>query len=175
MMKNREMIFLGWVLLAMATDVCRAEPVNFMIGDISFVRPTAWEWVQLTDSAKITAKLLIHDKPGQESANVVFLETKATTKWATAKETIARWKDNFQEPHDQLRLEEETLSFGKRKVAFVHLEGTYKTLLSNGKIKLDSGFAQYGAIIEQGESFNPGAWPQVFGDAFQGRISTNDR
>ncbi|MDB6026646.1 MAG: hypothetical protein JWM68_2869 [Verrucomicrobiales bacterium] len=125
-----------------------AQPLNFMVGAHVFSRPEAWEWVDLPQKSTMSAKLLIHGKPGE--ADVVFVESKASGGWASADETIARWRKNFIQSSEAQNLQREQHKLAKATVTFLWQEGTYKTTGNSGAVILHSDFAQYGVIIENG-------------------------
>lgn len=143
---------LGLVTVLFFMQVARAQPENFMVGAHLFTRPAGWIWLDLPPQATISAKLLLSGKTRAQNADVVFVETKSTGAWASADDTIGRWQKNFVELPEKQNRQREEKELKRAKVTFFWQEGTYKTTIGAGGIVQHPGFAQYGAIIEDGKN-----------------------
>src|SRR5204863_2838299 len=133
------------VLLCANVLPLKAQPANFMVGHHTFGRPESWAWIDLSSTATISAKLIIKD-PANQTADVVFVESKVNSGWASANETIGRWRKNFLEADEKQNQRREERQVGKVKLTFFSQEGTYKTVSFKGDIIPHPGYAQYGDI-----------------------------
>ena len=120
-----------------------------MIGSHVFPRPATWKWIELPEKATISAKMVLTGK-ATEAADVVFIETKAKGGWASANDTVERWKKNFLESPDKQKIQREERKLSKAVVTFFWQEGTYKTSGTSGTVVSHPDFAQYGVIIDNG-------------------------
>lgn len=143
---------LGIVTFFLFVQVAGAQPENFMVGTHLFTRPPGWTWMDLPPQATISAKLLLSGKTREQNADVVFVETKSAGAWASANDTIGRWQKNFIELPEKQNSQREEKKLKRAKVTFFWQEGTYKTTIGAAGIVQHPGFAQYGAIIEDGKN-----------------------
>jgi hypothetical protein len=123
-------------------------PADFKVGEFTFARPSAWEWVESTSSMR-KAQLKIAGT-GQESAEVVFFFFGAGGGGGT-QANIDRWLGQFKEPREQLKSKTETATVSGRKVSFVQAEGTYLSGMPGGPKTPQSNTMLLGAILESDE------------------------
>ncbi len=144
----RARVFGSLLILSLLVPFAKGEPENFMVGAHVFPRPSAWQWVDLPEKATISAKMLLNRE--QSAADIVFIETKAKGGWASATDTIERWKKNFIETPAKQNSQTHQHQYAKAMVTFFWQEGTYKTTSAGGAVVPHSDFAQYGVIIDDG-------------------------
>jgi hypothetical protein len=117
--------------------VATADPLNFMVGNFTFSRPSGWRWEELVAQSKATAQLRVTDeKTGGESQVLISISH------TPRDEIAAKWKIYFVEPPVVVH----NVSSNKVKsfpVTWVSVEGTYRV---RGVLKPDHSLL--GAIIE---------------------------
>ena len=98
-----------------------ADPLNFMVGDFTFVRPKTWEWDPETRHARnIVMKLKVVDAQSDTFGYCVFIPS---TNSPDA--LLSQWKGYFKEKGDKLTFHSEKKEFGKHNVTYVNIEGTF--------------------------------------------------
>ncbi len=140
------------IFALLATLTARAQPENFMIASHVFARPAAWTWVDLPTNSTVSAKMIIKDSQNNGMADVVFVETKVSGGWASADETINRWRANFLGSTNQQNLRRDERKLDNVKLTFVWQEGTYQPPSASSTAKPHFDYAQYGVIIEDGKN-----------------------
>jgi len=143
-MKTSCFLFILCLVFFGVTSRLMAEPVNFMIGDLTFVRPTAWAWVtpeksKLGLSPAFVVLRVFSD--GKQSAFAAFYQEKTDDNAVTNK-----WTAYFDAASGQTTTLIEKKKIEKYKLTFVSIEGNLK---NRGK-KPESDFALIGGIIEGG-------------------------
>ena len=140
---------LAWVVSGSALFSAEA-PATFKVGEFSFQRPAKWEWVK--PSSMRAAELKVNDAKGK--AEVVFFNFGGGQGGGT-KANIDRWLSKFQEPRDKINAKTEETTLGKRKVTYVHGQGTYLSGIPGEAPTPLKDHALLGAIIEsdQGNVF----------------------
>jgi hypothetical protein len=128
-------------------------PKTFKVGEFTFTRPPAWEWVEATSSMR-KAQLKVSDASKKQSAEVIFFYFGEGSGGGT-KANVDRWLGQFQEPKDKINSKVEEVTVGKRKGTYVQAEGTYMSGMPGGPKTAQPDSMLMGAIIEsdQGNVF----------------------
>jgi hypothetical protein len=135
------------VLLASSLNSFAADPPStFKVGEFTFKRPGAWEWVETTSSMR-KAQLKISDPAKKESAEVVFFFF-GEGNGGGVKANVDRWLGQFQEPKDKINSKVEDVSVGHRKVTYVQAEGTYLSGMPGAAKTAQPDVMLLGAIME---------------------------
>jgi len=162
-------ISLGFLALsALAAE----SPTQFKVGEFTFKRPTAWEWVDVSASPMRKAQLKINGAEKSQSAEVVFFYFGESGAGGT-KANVDRWLGQFQEPKDKLNSKVEEMMIGKRKVTFVQAEGTYMSGMPGGPARTAQPNSMLlGAILDsdQGNVFIKLTGPAKLVKASQGEF-----
>src|SRR5436190_14076463 len=103
-----------------------ADPSNFIVGDLTFVRPPSWQWENLEQKDNVEASLVIRDEVAHKESKVIFFLTR------TDKDQIAeKWKESFVAP-PPVDFHTETKTIGKLELTYIHAKGTFRNI-TNGK------------------------------------------
>lgn len=151
-MFNRKLFLVSGLLLS--AKVWSAEtPKTFKVGEFTFTRPVAWEWVDVT-SAMRKAQLKVNDADKKQSAEVIFFYFGQGNGGGT-QANVDRWLSQFQEPKDKINSKVEEATAGKRKVTYVQAEGTYLSGMPGEPKTAQPNSMLLGAILEsdQGNVF----------------------
>ena len=128
----------------LAISNLRADPENFMVEDITFVRPPSWEWV-VPDSEVRKAHLKVFNQNKAQTADMIFYWFPTGDKQGDPEGSIKRWEAQFRE-RATIVATIERATIGKYKVMYCQMEGTYKGF---GKESLSlPNYALVGTIIE---------------------------
>lgn len=114
-----------------------ADPLNFMIGPLTFVRPPEWKWKEPEVATKASAELLIIDPTTQVEAQVLFSFSPSTPEGV-----MKRWKGYFAEP-PPVEWKTTTNHIQNFTVTYLAVTGTQRS-----KAKLRPDYSLLGAIIE---------------------------
>jgi hypothetical protein len=127
-------------------------PKDFKVGEFTFIRPTKWEWVEVT-SAMRKAQLKVPGKDGKH-AEVIFFYFGEGGGGGT-KANIDRWLGQFEEPREKINAKVEEKKVNARTVTYVQAEGTYKSGMPGGPTTPQPNTMLLGAILEseQGNVF----------------------
>ena len=119
-------------------------PASFKVGEFTFARPAAWEWVEQTSQMR-KAQLKVA-KSGQEAEVIFFFFGPAGGGGTQA--NIDRWLSQFKEPRADLKSKTEQGTAGGRKVTHVQAEGTYMSGMPGGPKTAQPNSMLLGAILE---------------------------
>ena len=143
---------IGNLFLAMAASTMAfagEAPATFKVSGFTFTRPAKWEWVE-TASAMRKAQLKVADEKSGKSAEVIFFYFGPGDGGGT-KANVERWFGQFEESREKINAKTEEATIGRRKVTYVHAEGTYRSGMPGGPSKPMAGYALAGAIIEDSQ------------------------
>lgn len=118
-------IFAGWLLLVAAVSASRAEPINFMIRDLTFTRPSEWKWMEIEGDSP-QARLKVPGASSNQVAHVEFRVFKTDDPQGSFKFQLDHALKMFAEPEGKIVLKKNVESYGERKVTWVEIEGTYQ-------------------------------------------------
>ncbi len=155
-------LFLLSLISAQIGVLCAADaPAAFPVGEFTFTRPAAWEWVAPSSPLR-KAELKVVDEKTKAKAEVVFFHFGGGPAGGK-KANIDRWLGQFEEGPDKINAKVVDVSIGKHAVAFVEAQGTYKSGMPGGPQTPMPGYALLGAIIEseQGNVFVKMTGPQA--------------
>jgi hypothetical protein len=138
-----------WLLVTGSTSHAAEAPAKFKVGEFSFTRPTAWEWVEVTSPMR-KAQLRVPGANKEEYADVIFFHFGPGPAGGT-QANIDRWFRQFREPKDQIKARTEEATAGKTEISYVHAEGTYMEGMPGGPQTPRANYALLGAILESGE------------------------
>lgn len=142
-MKTRSLICFCFLALFCVASRAQIQPFNFMIADLTFTRPSSWEWI-VPESNTRKAELKIWTEKKNQWSDVVFYLYKPGDDFGKPDSCVKRWVAQFQEKAD-IKPKVEKITIGTHQVTFAQMEGTYKV----GKpVTLLQGHTLYGAIIE---------------------------
>src|SRR5436190_6277863 len=149
---RKTVYLLGLCLLASVRLMRGADaaPATFKVGEFTFTRPAAWEWVETTSSMR-KAQMKVSDPKSKGSGEVVFFFF-GPGGGGGAKANVERWFGQFQDAKNKKT--EEAKAAGT-KVTYVQTEGTYISGMPGGpKTAMPDQMLQ-GAILEseQGDVF----------------------
>ena len=85
-------IFVISLLLGTVSE-SHADPLNFMVGPFTFIRPTKWTWKDPDPGTKAAAELQILDAANQTESQVLFSFSSSKPD-----DIMTRWKSYFAEP-----------------------------------------------------------------------------
>jgi hypothetical protein len=120
----------------------RAEPLNILVGDLTFIRPKPWRWAAPPGNSPANSRLLIHNG----DKGVVDVRFYAPGK--TPLEAQFQWK-TFIGPGDTDSYHVEEKKIGKRTITYVSFHGKIK--LPNEPALPDQAFL--GAVIPYEDKF----------------------
>lgn len=135
-------VFLAFVS-AFSAELAAAAPATFKVGEFTFMRPPAWEWIEIVSSMR-KAQLRVPDPKSKESAEIVFFEGIG----GGTKANVERWLSAFQEPRDKINAKTEEVAVGGKKITYVQAEGTYLSGMPGGAKTPLANHALLGGIIE---------------------------
>lgn len=136
-------IHIALIVFACLTGRLQADPVNFVVSELTFTRPDSWEWL-LPESQSRKAHLKIWSEKKNQWADVMFYVYEPGDDYGKPESCLKRWKAQFQE-RDQIKPKIETVASSKATITFAFMEGTYKI----GKpVTLLDDYALFGAIIQ---------------------------
>jgi hypothetical protein len=131
----------AWV--ATAVSVIAANE-TFKVSELTFKRPSSWEWVETTSSMRAAQLKVGSGKTAADSAEVVFFHFGPGGAGGT-QANVDRWLAQFSDRKND-KTEETTV--GKTKVTYVRTEGTYQSGMPMGPKTPLANQALLGAIIE---------------------------
>ncbi|MDB6029607.1 MAG: hypothetical protein JWM68_5830 [Verrucomicrobiales bacterium] len=95
-----------------------AEPLNIMVGDLTFTRPTTWQWKTPDSNSPAISRFIVPKPDSPAFGDVRFYGAGAEPEGAAK-----MWKAYFPK-EDQETLRTETTTIGKRTVTYISLQGT---------------------------------------------------
>ena len=116
---------------------------TFKVSDLTFNRPSAWEWVESTSTMR-AAQLLVPGGAGKDGVEVIFYYFGPGGGGGT-QANVERWYGQF---NDRKNEKSESSTVGKIKVTYVKAEGTYQSGMPGGAKTPKTNYALLGAIIE---------------------------
>jgi hypothetical protein len=122
-MKLRSHFILAVACLLLVSTL-HADPENFMIENLTFVRPTAWEWI-VPDSEVRKAHLRIYNQDKSQNAEAIFYWFPTEDKQGDPDGCVRRWQAQFKDK-EKVRATVERSTFGQYKVTYAQMEGVYK-------------------------------------------------
>ena len=108
-------------LLLLATAAA-ADPENFMVDELTFVRPPKWQWVWDTKIADTGLLLKIRALNTNDLADVYFRKFNGD-EGSVEKRTNA-WRLTFRESGAQLKMRTETKPIPPFSIDYIEMEGT---------------------------------------------------
>ena len=149
----RNIVFtLGFFMLLSASIVRAADdsPAKFKVGEFTFIRPSAWQWVETTSSMR-KAQLKVSDPKAKESGEVVFFFF-GPGSGGGVDANVKRWFGQFQDSKNNKK--EEAKAAGTT-VTYVQTEGTYMSGMPGGPRTAVPDQMLQGAILqsEEGDVF----------------------
>jgi hypothetical protein len=145
-MKRIPAILGVFALLSACVGVSASEaPATFRVSDLSFSRPSSWEWVA-SRSPMRQAQLAVPNEKG-EKGEVVFFHFGPNNGGGT-QANVERWFGQFEGSRDAIKAKTEEAKSAGGKVTYVSAEGTYLSGMPGGPKTPKPGFALLGAIIE---------------------------
>ncbi len=114
------------------------QPMNFMIGDLTFERPPAWKWIE-TASENEKARLFIYDKVLNDKSIVSFevLNSHLPDSF------IQKWKEPYLSNDPEPTVQLTTNQVNHRQVVTVDISGTKR--MKEGPVKNQ---ATHGVVID---------------------------
>ena len=129
-----------------AVSFAAEAPKTFPVGEFTFARPAAWEWVPTT-SAMRKAELKVESKDKKDKAEVIFFHFGESNGGGT-QANVDRWLGQFKEPREKLNSKVDTAKTNGRTVTFVQAEGTYLSGMPGGPKTPQPNSMLLGAILE---------------------------
>jgi hypothetical protein len=117
---------------------------SFKVGPFTFAVPEGWTKVQPSSPMR-NAQLEIAQGPAK--AEVTFFHFGGGS--GTAKDNVARWFGQF--AGSEAKQKTETVEAGKVKITFASTEGTFSSGMPGGPTSPMTGYALYGAILENAD------------------------
>lgn len=146
-MRLRSLLAAGWTLALVLSSSLEARaadaPATFKVADLTFTRPSAWEWVPSTSSMR-KAELKAVDSKSKAAADVVFFSGFG----GGVKANVDRWFSQFKEPRSEIQGKTEEVTIGKYKITYAYAQGTYMSGMPGGPQTPKANHALLGAIIE---------------------------
>ncbi len=141
------------LLLAAFFSSLRADPANILVGDLSFVRPEAWQWAPPPPESPATSRLVIHEKP--------MVDVRFYAPGKTPAQAKAQWK-TYVDPADAHSFLVQEKKIGERTITYISFHG--KLTLLGEHPKENTTFV--GAVIPYQNKLCTSAW-QVQQPLFQ--------
>jgi hypothetical protein len=151
---------LASLLLATVGNLRAEDHATIDVGDMKFVRPAGWEWVEPASSMR-KGQLKVKDAEGKASAEVVFFQFPGGA--GTVKANVDRWLGQFEEPRDKINAKVEEVTIGKAKVTYVQAEGTYSSGMPGHPATPMKDYALIGAIISPESSTDGDVYVRITG------------
>ncbi len=139
---NRTTLFFFLPILFFV-GIAIADPENFMVGPLTFVRPAGWEWKDPEKATKASAELRIVDAQTHTETQLLVSSSPST-----AESVTKRWKGYFTEP-PAIDWHVTTNTIQSFTVTYVTISGTQR---SRDKIRPD--YMLFGAHIAVGGETN---------------------
>jgi hypothetical protein len=111
-----------WIasLIWLCAITAQAEPLNVMVGDLTFTRPEGWKWETPPTNLRAMTQFIVPGENGEVRARVLFY---VSTEGA---ESLGKaWKGWFRESDLPAHVQEEHVKMGKRDIYFLTLHGTF--------------------------------------------------
>jgi hypothetical protein len=141
---------LGFLWLLSACSLIAAEGnAAFKVGEFTFSRPAAWEWIESTSPMR-KAQLKVQEPASKEVGEIVFFHF-GQGGGGDTKANIDRWLSQFQEPREKLQSKTEEVTADKRKITYVQAQGTYLSGTPGGPKTPQPNTMLLGAILESQE------------------------
>jgi hypothetical protein len=138
------------VSLTLAALVRAADgPVTFAVGEFTFTRPAAWQWVEPMSSMR-KAQMKIPGAKKDESGELVFFHFGPGDGGGT-QANVDRWLGQFQEPRPKINAKVEEVTAGKLKITYVQAEGTYAAAMPGHPARPQPNAMLLGAILESAQ------------------------
>lgn len=131
----RTILLLAFLFVHALTAV--ADPLNFMIGPLTFVRPPEWKWKEPDVFTKASAELQVINSTNQAEAQVMFSFSPSTPA-----DVMKRWKGYFAEP-PPVEWKTTTNHIQRFTITYLTVTGTQRS-----KAKVRADYSLVGAIIE---------------------------
>src|SRR5262245_16723761 len=112
--------------VALALPVLAANE-TFKVSELTFKRPSGWEWVE-SSSPMRAAQLLVPGGKDKDGAEVIFYYFGPGGGGRT-QTNVERWYGQFA---DRKNEKNESTTVGKTKVTYVKAEGTYQSGMPGG-------------------------------------------
>jgi hypothetical protein len=124
----------------------KAEPVNVLVGDLTFTRPEAWTWESPGSAAKsnVLTRFIIPNDSGKPTTDVRFYIAQKN-----AREAAALWKSYFPQAKPKEDIREEQKTINGHELTYVSLTGTQS--FPGSKPRPNCTF--FGAIIPSGKDY----------------------
>jgi hypothetical protein len=139
-MKPKQLFSL--LLLLFSLLPLRAEPLNILVGDLTFTRPTTWKWEAPDPKSPAVSCFVVPNASGPAG------EIRFYAAGTDAERAATMWKAYFPK-EDEGNLRKETDTIGKRTVTYVVTHGTL-TLPGNRPVAAQ---AFVGVVIPYQERF----------------------
>lgn len=130
------------LLIAFASALKAADPVEFAVGSFTFTRPEGWGWV-VPASPMRKAQLAVPAKDGGPPAEVTFFHFGAG-QGGSVQANVDRWFKQFSDGYTDSKSEQ----VGKTTITSVKAEGTFASGMPGGPTTAMKDFALRGAILE---------------------------
>jgi hypothetical protein len=124
-------------------------PATFPVSTLTFTRPAAWDWVEVTSPMR-KAQLRIKDSDGHGGADVVFFHFGPGPAGGT-QANIDRWFGQFAEDRDKINARTQDVNVAGTKITYAQAEGTYQSGMPGGPLTPMPDYALLGAIIESSD------------------------
>jgi len=141
---NKPLRYILIILTTMLAFVAQAEPLNVMVGDLTFTRPKDWKW-ELTPTNSIAVARFVavsHDK--KITTDVRFYLSDLDE---AASEKV--WRGFFVDSNKPGFVKKERISVGRRDIVYMTLNGTYAYKSEKKK----PGYTWVGAVIPSEQKY----------------------
>lgn len=111
---------LSWLILfaqLLLAGRLMAEPLNFMIGDITFTRPKNWRWEAPSESSTAAARFFVYNGEAKTSTQVVgyYVSADVTS-------IVTNWQAFF-DSKEQSNVE--TVKIGEHEITYISAAGAF--------------------------------------------------
>jgi len=127
-----------------SSNLFAVDPVEFQVGEFSFVRPSSWGWVVPTGSMR-KAQLEVLGS-NQSKADVTFFHF-GPAQGGGVKANVDRWFGQFQ----NAKTAQNEVTLGRVRVVFVQASGTFSSGMPGGPTMPMENYALRGAILQDEE------------------------
>jgi hypothetical protein len=133
-------VFAAFVFLLLLSPAMRADE-TFKVGPFTFAVPEGWTKVQPSSPMR-NAQLEVAQGPAK--AEITFFHFGGGS--GTAADNVKRWFGQFADSESKQKTE--AVDAGKVKITFASTEGTFSSGMPGGPTSPMTGYALYGAILE---------------------------
>jgi hypothetical protein len=134
---------LGFFFTVLFSFSAPAEPLNILVGELTFTRPSDWKWEPPDPKSPAITGFVIPNNETKKVGDVRFYLTVRDPESA-----VTLWKEYFSK-EDQGSLQTRVVTIGKRTITYFSLHG----MLTLPKDKPEAAQGFVGVVIPNGDKY----------------------